>query len=70
MRLMKALSQRVMKRRASRGDAVTGDQPAEKAAVAAGGGLAPAADRKHRQNRDAAGRAQPKRQSRSQRKKS
>ena len=69
---MKALSQRVMKRRASRGDAVTGDQPAEKAAVAAGGGggLAPAADRKHRQNRDAAGRAQPKRQSRSQRKKS
>jgi len=69
---MKALSQRVMKRRASRGEAVTGDQPAEKAAVAAGGGggLAPAADRKHRQNRDAAGRAQPKRQSRSQRKKS
>lgn len=71
---MKALTQRVMKRRASRGEpTATSGAGTEKAAVAAGGGggLAPPAERKHRQNRDTGGgRAQPKRQSRSQRKKS
>lgn len=66
---MKALSQRVMKRRAARGETVATYQPAQKATVAAGGGLAAPADRKHRQNREASGRAQPKRQTRSQRKK-
>jgi preprotein translocase subunit SecF len=68
---MKALRQRVLKRRAARGETPKGrDTSAGKASgevVTATGGLAPAVDRPHRQNKDTASRAQPKRQTRSQR---
>ncbi|MEI2786101.1 MAG: protein translocase subunit SecF [Candidatus Nanopelagicales bacterium] len=70
---MKALALRVQKRRAARGEGQTtqaaGDAQ-ETAGVGAGGGggVAPAVERRHRQSREpASGRAQPKRQSRSQR---
>lgn len=70
---MKALALRVQKRRAARGEGQTtqaaGDA-VETADVGAGGGgaVAPGVERRHRQSREpAAGRAQPKRQSRSQR---
>jgi preprotein translocase subunit SecF len=69
---MKALSQRVMKRRAARGEgpaaAAAGKGTPQEAGVAASGGVAPPTERRHRQNREAAGRAQPKRTSRAQRK--
>ncbi len=71
---MKALAQRVMKRRASRGEGggtPTTDGEVATAGVASGGTVAPVVERRHRQNRDpAAGRAQPKRQTRAQRKNS
>lgn len=70
---MKALALRVQKRRAARGEGQTtqaaGDAQ-ETAGVGAegGAGVAPAVERRHRQSREpASGRAQPKRQSRSQR---
>jgi preprotein translocase subunit SecF len=70
---MKALSQRVMKRRASRGEgpapAAGGKATPQEAGVGAAGTVAPNPERRHRQNRDTVGRAQPKRQSRAQRKK-
>jgi preprotein translocase subunit SecF len=72
---MKALSARVMKRRAARGQTTAGaarKQSADATAEPAvddgdNGGLAPSVDRRHRQNRDSATRVQPKRSSRSQR---
>jgi preprotein translocase subunit SecF len=68
---MKALTARVTKRRAARGEAAPIGAPSgvdETATVAAGGaGLAPAVDRPHRQNRDPNARQQPKRQTRSKR---
>jgi preprotein translocase subunit SecF len=67
---MKALAQRVMKRRAARGEtpAAAADEAAEVAATAvASGGITPTVERRHRQTQSASGRAQPKRQSRSQR---
>ncbi len=69
---MKALSARVMKRRAARGEAAPGadtsgtDEAATTAGVASGGIAAPV-DRRHRQNRDATSRTQPKRSTRSKR---
>ncbi len=70
---MKALALRVQKRRAARSEAqatkAAGDAQ-ETAGVGAGGGggVTPAVERRHRQGREpASGRAQPKRQSRSQR---
>lgn len=68
---MKALKQRVMKRRAARGEAVetsSGNVTGETVAATAGGVVAPSVERRHRQNRDSGGRAQPKKQTRSQRK--
>ena len=72
---MKALSARVMKRRAARGEgpgpgASKGSAPAseEAAVVAAAGGVATAVDRPHRQHRDSGSRVQPKRQTRAKRK--
>jgi preprotein translocase subunit SecF len=69
---IKALDARVTKRRASRGEAgpsmahasssVAGD-----ASAAASGGIAAPVNRQHRQNRDSAGRSQPKRSTRSKR---
>lgn len=69
---MKALTQRVMKRRAGRGDSSRQagsdtDGAAGVTVAAPGGGLAPPVERRHRQNQDAATRTQPKRQTRSQR---
>jgi preprotein translocase subunit SecF len=68
---MKALTARVTKRRAARGEPAPVGAPSgsdETAAVATGGaGLAPAVDRPHRQNRDPNARQQPKRQTRSKR---
>lgn len=67
---MKALNARVIKRRAARGEAspATGaEQGSVAEAVSATGGIAPAVERPHRQNRDQSTRAQPKRQSRSKR---
>ena len=72
---MKALTARVMKRRAARGEGAGPGSSAptsggaEVAAVAAeAGSMAPAVDRPHRQHRDAGARVQPKRQTRSKRK--
>ncbi|MCU0298144.1 MAG: protein translocase subunit SecF [Candidatus Nanopelagicales bacterium] len=69
---MKALTARVLKRRAARGEA--GPAMAEvpsgtggASAAEAAGGLAAPVDRKHRQNRDVSGRVQPKRSTRSKR---
>ena len=68
---MKSLTQRVMKRRAARGEIpVSSGEEGEEVSVAASGGLAPTVERKHRQTQTASGRSQPKRQSRSQRKNS
>lgn len=68
---MKSLAQRVMKRRASRGEAPAGSGDADADAATAGamasGGVAASVERRHRQTQTASGRAQPKRQSRSQR---
>lgn len=66
---MKALRQRVMKRRAGQAASQPADGPvsADTATVAAGGGLVAPVERKHRQSNQASGRAQPKRQTRSQR---
>lgn len=67
---MKALSSRVAKRRAARGEsAPTEGTQGEAVTAGAGaqGGLAAPVERRHRQNRDSTQRSQPKRQTRSQR---
>ncbi|HQR80938.1 MAG TPA: protein translocase subunit SecF [Actinomycetota bacterium] len=66
---MKALQARVLKRRSARGESAptAGEQAQVAATVSATGGVAPAVERPHRQNRDTSTRAQPKRQSRAKR---
>jgi preprotein translocase subunit SecF len=66
---MKALHARVMKRRAARGESApaTATTSGDSAVPAAAGSAPVAGDRPHRQHRDTTTRAQPKRQSRSQR---